>query len=247
MPGIAAIATGLLVVASFAVGVRLVVLHRRTGGAPELLLGGMLLLTVGIGYPLMIAGARAPADVAIPCTVAGVFVIAVGFSLLFAFTSRVFRPGAGWARVLTGLGVFALCTWALRTSLRAMSEGAAVFAHPSLPEVVLQLAPMNVVYTWTAWESLRYYGLMRRRVKLGLADAVVCNRFLLWGLMAIAADIGIFVSGVASARQLSPLSDPVILVFSSLTGFAQTASMLLTFLPPKSFVGWIRTRSAAQG
>src|SRR5262245_62545861 len=67
MQGIAAITTGLLVLASFAVGARLVVLHRRTGGAPELLLGGMLLLTVGIGYPLMIAGAQVPSAVAVRC------------------------------------------------------------------------------------------------------------------------------------------------------------------------------------
>src|SRR4029453_10829669 len=58
MQRIAAIAIGLLVVGSIVVGVRLLILHRRTGAAPELLLGGMLLLAVGVGYPLMIATPR---------------------------------------------------------------------------------------------------------------------------------------------------------------------------------------------
>jgi hypothetical protein len=55
MQGFAAIAIGVLVVGSIVVGVRLPLLHRRTGAAPERLLGGMLLLSVGFGYSLLIA------------------------------------------------------------------------------------------------------------------------------------------------------------------------------------------------
>lgn len=247
MPAIAAIATGLLIVASFAVGVRLVGLHRRTGGTPELLLGGMLLLTVGVGYPLMIAATQTTSAAGVPCAVVGICATAVGFTLLFVFTTRVFRPQAGWARALTALGVLAMGARALQMSHEVVTLGALDISDPSLTEIVFQLAPMNVAYTWTAWESLRYYGLMRRRVQLGLADAAVCNRFLLWGLMALAADTGILVSGVASAMHLSPLANPAILLLSSVTGLAQVVLLVLTFLPPKSYASWIRARAARGG
>ena len=61
MRALAAAAIGILVGASILVAARLIALHRRTGAAPELLLGAMLLLSVGVGYPLMIAADRASA------------------------------------------------------------------------------------------------------------------------------------------------------------------------------------------
>ena len=51
------------------------------------------------------------------------------------------------------------------------------------------LAPMVAVlglyYVWTAFEGFRYYGMMKKRMALGLADAVVTNRFLLWALCGL--------------------------------------------------------------
>ena len=44
---------------------------------------------------------------------------------------------------------------------------------------------------WGAAESLRYFSMMRRRAKLGLADPLVTNRFLLWGLGIGAAMVGL--------------------------------------------------------
>jgi len=58
MQVLAGISIALLIGASIGVAVRLLRLHRRTGALPELLLGAMLLLSVGLGYTLRIAGTR---------------------------------------------------------------------------------------------------------------------------------------------------------------------------------------------
>jgi hypothetical protein len=42
-------------------------------------------------------------------------------------------------------------------------------------------------YVWMAVEALHYHGRMRRRMALGLADATVTDRFLLWGAGAAAS------------------------------------------------------------
>src|SRR5688572_12907348 len=102
MQAFAGLAVVLLIVASSFVGLRLLALHRRTGGAPELMLGLMLLLSVGVGYTSSIAAQRV-AEPALGRSLNIISAIAVnaGFSLLFLFAARVFRPESGWARTLS--------------------------------------------------------------------------------------------------------------------------------------------------
>lgn len=245
MQGIAAAATGLLVVASFAVGVRLLLLHRRTGAAPELLLGAMLLLTVGVGYPLMMAGTLAGGAWAGTLQVAASAFIAVGFSLLFAFTCRVFRPEAGWARALAALGALALAARVVHLGIQVKSQGALDFPSVPLRDVLFQTGPVTAAYVWTAWESLRYRAMMRRRERLGLADAAVSDRFLLWGVMALVAVVGVTISTVAAALHVDMMRTPSLLLLSSATGMAQVVLLVLTFLPPRAYLRWVRSRTAA--
>ena len=62
---------------------------------------------------------------------------------------------------------------------------------------VARVAP----YYWLAAESLSYWSAARRRVRIGLADPLVTNRFLLLGLWAVAwAAMGF--SDLARARHL---------------------------------------------
>jgi hypothetical protein len=91
MEAFAAGAIGLLVLVSLAVSCRLLWLRAKGSGMPELLLGTMLLLTVGIVYPALIAASRAPAETA--RVLFGVSSVCTngGFALLFVFTWRVFR------------------------------------------------------------------------------------------------------------------------------------------------------------
>jgi hypothetical protein len=123
-----------------------------------------------------------------------------------------------------------------------MQHGVSRVADEPLSESLLQTGPVMVAYLWTAWESLRYHGLMRRRVKLALADAVVSDRFLLWGLMAIAVASGVMTNSLAMALRVEVFSTPWILLFSSCTGLAQAVLLVLAFVPPRSYLSWVRAR-----
>jgi hypothetical protein len=245
--GIAALAIAVLVVGSIVVGVRLILLHRRTGGLPELLLGGMLLLAVGVGYALMLATPRIGGSWTGPLQMISTFATSLGFSLLFAFTWRVFQPREGWARALAGAGMFALLVGVVRRCIHVATRGPVDITQEALVDLLLQGGTVVVAYAWTAWESLRYYGMMRRRVALGLADPTVCNRFLLWGLMALTVNAGIAVNMAAFAIHVDSLQTPWVLLLSSTTGLTQVVLLVLAFLPPRSYSSWIRARAAARG
>lgn len=246
MQSFAAAAIALLIGASVLVALRLLALHRRTGGWPELLLGAMLLLSVGVGYPLRIA-VRVSHAWAGTFLVASDIAISVGFSLLFMFTWRVFRPQAIWARVVAGAGVITLLGAALNGWIRVHSHGAVGVPDESPGGVLLLTGPVIVGYVWTAWEALHYHAVMRRRVRLGLAEAVVSNRFLLWGLMAVSATTGVVLNTGAAALRVDTLSAPWILFPSMLTGLVQAALLVLAFVPPQSYLRWIRARATGSG
>jgi hypothetical protein len=243
MQVLAAAAVGVLVVVSIAVGLRLLALHRRGGGAPELLLGGMLLLSVGLGYPLLIAADRAGPDAVRPLFVVSTLAVNAGFALLFAFTWRVFRPGAPWARGLAGAGVLCLLVNAGLRVWDGLTQQQIRIAAEVVGESVLQTTPVMAAYLWTAWESLRYHALMRRRVRLGLADAAVSDRFLLWGLTALAVTAGVLLNTVALALQVSIFESPWVLLGSSATGLAQAVLLVLAFAPPRAYLAWVRARA----
>lgn len=246
MRAIAGAAIALLVGVSIVVSLRLLALHRRSGATPELLLGGMLLLSVGVGYPLLIAASRAGPDRVRPLLVISTLAVNAGFALLFAFTRSVFRPAEGWARALAGAGLLALIVNAALRCWDALTEAEVRIAGEVVAESVLQTTPVLVAYLWTAWESLRYHGMMQRRVRLGLADAAVSDRFLLWGLMALFVAAGVLLNTVALARQVDVLGSPWVLLVSSGTGLAQAVLLVLAFAPPSSYLAWVRARSRAQ-
>jgi len=244
---LAATAVAALIGASLAVACRLLALQRRTGGLPELLLGGMLLLSVGVGYPLRIAADRMDPPWAGAFFAVSALGIGLGFSLLFVFTWRVFRPHDRWACVFAAAGVATALGKALHGCIQAYSRGAVQVMDESAAAILLQSGPIFVAYLWTAWESLRCYGMMRRRARLGLADAAVSDRFLLWALMALSAAGGVSITTVALALRVNTFHSPAVLLASSLTGLAQAALLVLAFAPPRAYLRWVRARRAAAG
>jgi len=243
MQALAAAAVALLVSVSIVVALRLLALHRRTRSAPELLLGLMLLLSVGVGYPLLIAADRAGPGSVRPLFIVSTLAVNAGFALLFAFTWRVFQPEARWARALAAAGVLALLVNGALRCWDAVVEDQIRIAGEVVAESLLQTMPVMLAYLWTAWEALRYHGLMRRRVRLGLADPAVCDRFLLWGLMALFVTAGVLLNSVALALRIEILESPWILLASSSTGLAQAVLLVLAFAPPSAYLACVRARA----
>jgi hypothetical protein len=85
---------------------------------------------------------------------------------------------------------------------------------------------------------------MRRRLRLGLADPLVTNRFLLWGLGIGAAGVGSLISVVV--QQIAGLSMaelPALTFSNSLFGLASALLMGVAFLPPAVWRRYVQGHS----
>ena len=100
---------------------------------------------------------------------------------------------------------------------------------------------------WLAVEGAIYYGMMKRRLRLGLAEPLVTNRFLLW-TMAGGLSIVMFLTSVPP-MLLDPVADAQPAHAGSVRiqhrGRGISALYFLTFLPPESFRRWIGKTSEA--
>lgn len=91
-----------------------------------------------------------------------------------------------------------------------------------------------------------HHRMARRRVALGLADRVVANRFLLWGLFGLTAT-GINVASlIGNALGVDPSRSPSVIVPMGVLGFGASAAMYLAFVPPAWYLVLVRGRPAPQ-
>lgn len=175
------------------VGIKLLMLARRTRQLPELTVGIGFVLVAFLGYPLGLAALGLEGPVARVAFCVGTVAASVGSMSIYVFTWRVFRPEEPWARALAGAGMLGLAAVAVGSVVEGMHA-----ERVTDPYLVHRQILVGVSYAWTAAESLRYWGLLRRRLVLGLADPLVANRFLLWALS------GLFASGASPCPRRSP-------------------------------------------
>lgn len=245
MQAIVALGFGAFFVSSLAIGLRLLWLARRNRGLPELLIGLGILGIGPAGFALMVFavlfGAQRP-GLATVSLATSQLAITLGAVAAYVFNWRVFRPDSGPARaaVLLAAALFGV-TFAGR-----LASGS--FALPLRMDPWMSLSSANVIVCllWGSFESLRYYGPMRRRARLGLADPVLANRFLLWGLGIGAAGVGSLVGNIAmmATGQVMRELDGVTLS-NSLFGLASAVLMWIAFLPPAAYRRFIEGRARA--
>jgi len=246
MTTLSAVGFGVFFVASLAIGVRLVALWARTRQLPELWIGMGIL---GIGPTAMgcMLTAAALVDTApgLSRALTGVALcaIAVGNTAACVFNWRVFRPESRAARA------WVLCT-ALLFAAAILGEAALTgFASPLRPgrggHVISYLSTTNLL--WGAAESLRYWVLMRRRLRLGLADPIVTNRFLLWGVGIGAAGVGSVISLLSQTVTGHSMAElPWLKLSNSMHGLASAVLMWIAFLPPAAWKRAILARYASR-
>lgn len=210
------------------VGVRLLLLARRTRKPPELWLGLAMSLPV-VGNVLVVVGL----DLGVPdplgwrLAAVGSLIINLGFSAIAAFNRKVYRPEARWAAWL----VVTIAAAAV-----AMPIASVFLPHPGgkslmyWPEFALRAG----CYVWGAGEAFRYFRLMQRRVRFGLSDPLVANRFLLWGLacgFGLVMLIGLTVGRVPASGGVRPVIEGVGAAF----GLPAAVSMWLAFFAPRGY------------
>jgi hypothetical protein len=230
------------------VGVRMLLLTRRTRGLHEFLMGLGMVLIGTLGFPASLAsGFGGPVgQMSIPIWFCSSLVTMTGLGLIYAFTWQAFRPREAWGKAIVVTGAAFMLT-GLLVSLHGLLTAP--------PDAMSQLVARNGVFLgmagycgcflWSAVEGFVHYGNARKRLALGLADAVVVNRFWLWGIFGLMAT-GINVSSaIGAALGVDPSQSPLVLIPMGVLGFIASAAMYLAFLPPASYLAFVRSRFAS--
>jgi hypothetical protein len=234
---------GTFFVVSLVIGVRLLLLARRTGEMPELLVGLAVLGIGPLGFGLsMLASATLGRSTIISATLQGSAFVAVfiGSAAQCLFVWYVFRRQAVWARPLVYTAIALLATAyaadILETGLLDRGYGGSWFRAG--------MALRLLVMVWNSFESLLYWRRMRRRLRLGLADPVVTNRFLLWGVSSAAAFFGSgLIFAFVTVTGMNPNEAPGLSLIVSLHGLVAAIAMWFAFQPPAFYVRWLEGRA----
>lgn len=217
---------GVFTVVQWLVGIRLLLLARRTRQLPELLIG-LAFVGCAAGYLLMVT-ARLPqlAEHGQAVHLIGRAAFSAGCACVALTTWRVFRPSGVLALVVMyvlflgfGAGFVADVLFADRAFRRTQSLFWFGFATNAL------------VFAWAAFEPFRYYGRLRRQIRLGLGDPVVARRILLWGVAAAAIFLNFPVlawSMRVAGGPFSPAQSYATTVLSAVAAF----SIWSAFFPP---------------
>jgi hypothetical protein len=242
------LATVAYVGVGIAVGVRLVRLARQSGGFPERMLGTACLAGPGVLAPcLVLVNALPGPEWAVRASAfAGQLAYAVFGSVMLLFTWRCFRREEAWARWLTGASIATLLCGAAIGIARALglAEAAELRDMNQLGYRLLGVASL-VGHAWTAYESFAYHGRMRKRSRLGLADPVVTNRFLLWGLVGAGALVASGVPLLVGLLGGDSFNDVPTRLLGAAAIIFSSVCLQLAFLPPRSYLAWLKGRAEA--
>jgi hypothetical protein len=232
-----------MIVADGFVGVRLLMLARRTRALPELCFGLSFVALGVVGYPLSIV-ARNAATAGAP--IPGLLPVALAFQdlaslTMFIATWQTFRPREAWPRAVAWLAFAAFAASLLGD---AVAAGRWVLRDGG-PWYELGFWTRAAAYGWAAVESGRYWLKMRRRLGLGLADPTVVDRFRLWMIssLAISCAFPIFYLGRLLSENVAT-SVPVLLA-TSVAGLVAGATVFLAFVPPAAYLARVRARACA--
>lgn len=228
------------------VGVRLLALAARTRQLPELLIGlGVLGIgPVGFGGIVLASGLAhdAPAASRLVAGAAST-AIGVGVAAKSLFNWRIYRPSSPVAAAAALAGSAGI---AIALVAEGLASGFATEAWRGPGWHLARSALQVGCLLWGACEALVYWDKMRRRVRVGLADPLVANRFLLWAIGAGAAGLGSAIGTVAQlATGRPPLALAWVTMSSSLHGLVAAGALWLAFVPPAAYRRWVRSGSPA--
>jgi hypothetical protein len=230
-------------------GGRLLAMARRTRQAPELFVG-LALAGLALPTPVMIAGGfgrGTVGELSWPLMGLGFAALLAATVFLFAFTWKTFRPDVGWAKALVLAGGLAQAIVVAGTffALRAADPGttADIVAAPGW--LLAIRGPLAVSFGWTTLEAFHAYTMSRRRLALGLGDAIAGNRMLLWAWVGLVSTLNNIVNGWLQALGKSAMADPLVAASNALGAVVPVVLMWLVFMPPRAYLERVTRRTAA--
>jgi hypothetical protein len=238
-------AVGMLafLVSSATIGVRLLLLHRRTSQVPELALAVGFLVGGVVGYApetvFLSFDFFSPEVEATGLLVTQVAIRIAALSILL-FTYSVFRSGVLWAKCwVTLLFGLLLLSWWMFPQTQTYAEN----ARDQLWYDVFTVARSTCI-GWGATESFIYYSKLRRRAALGLSDPVLTHRFLMWGVGLGAMTLLMASTLLASWVGVDPTVSGWVLLEST-AGMTGAVTLWLTFFPTQAYRRWVLGRANA--
>jgi hypothetical protein len=159
------------------------------------------------------------------------------------FAWRVFRAKAAWAKWLVGTDAVLLLLGVTISALEGDWEGVYPLTYTGFWfEWLGGIAP----FVWLAVESLRAYSKAHRRVRIGLGNPIVCNRYLLIGLYGALATITypIFLWMYIGYERHGTWSDSLG-VFIGIVEIASLAALWISFSAPAFYRRWMGDAPAA--
>jgi len=222
----------------FAASVRLLRVAFRTGALQERILG-LAFLLFGISYLFYVAPDILPTlmPMMTPLSFLGRITTATGVVGIALFTWQVFRRDAAWAKWLAWGNGFVILVGIGVSLWEGDWDG---FSTLTSVGYWLVWAGEMVPLAWVGVEGFVCYVRATKRVKLGLSDPLVANRFLLlclFGAMQVSTMAVEIPMNIGFERQgiFSTWPDAAIGAFELLT----IAMVWLVFFPPAAYRRWI--------
>jgi len=171
----------------------------------------------------------------------GATMLAVATMCGYAFIYTVFCRGERWAQagVFAGSLLVAWGAWYQLSGPRGVAD---------LSGLCVQLLTGRFAcFAWGSYEALRAYAMAHRRLALGLADPVVVNRFLLFGIWF--AVMGIMPMTLALSRMYGGAQAQALAngIGPKIIGTIMAIALMLTFFPPRKYLDWVTASSSAGG
>lgn len=243
------IAVPLFALVSVAVAVRMLLLWRRTRRKPELLMSLALLGTGLIGFALGVLARR----MTLSPTLSSVLQVLdlggeyVGATATLVFAALVFRPGVSWARAWVGVW----CAAAAGCLGWEILSGEYIYYTNDDPitglAVPIGLGVRAVAFLWMTAEAWRSRQMMKRRLKLGLAEPTVVNRIGLWMTASAASGVGYALSVVHRSVYGTGLTAHAwALGIAGACALVAAVCLGLAFFPPAAYERWIDARAEAR-
>jgi hypothetical protein len=218
-------------------GIRLYRLQVRTGEAPERLLATTFLVWSLSYFCWQLPVAVETGSLAAPLLFIGNTTNELGCITFALFLRVVFRNQERWATWLVVAVAVTLTTGVVGSWWVGDSEGLRPLTNPWW---WLQIAGDSAVFAWTGVEGFIQYRKARQRLRLGLCEPMVCNRYLLWGLTGVVWTVYEF------AVVVHEIEYAVTQVWSASMDFvvaglelAAIALIWLVFFPPAIYQRWI--------
>ena len=230
------------------VGVRLLRLAQRSGEFPEKLLG-VTFLFIGASAGLYVLPNLSPFEsLWTSLNFAGRVTFLPAAVMIALFTRLVFRPEKRWGAWLVWGTAILLVIGVGGSAMGGDWEGFSI----SNGWFWLEWVGFTLPFGWAGTEAFAQHLQARRRVRLGLCDPLVCNRFLLWALFGA---MQVCLSLVLLPQYANyEMTNQFTAAWDALYGAIEIVSLVMiwvVFFPPAFYRRWIQSAApvakAAEG